>query len=285
MAYLAVAGLQLELAGEDNLSRLEREIDRTCQRYPWVQLLLLPELCTFGPNPGQAVALPGEVESRYREAAARNGVWLVPGSMFERAGERVYNTSPVIDPEGEVIARYRKQFPFAPYEKGVSGGDRFTVFEVPGAGRIGVIICYDMWFPETVRTLAWMGAEAILCPTMTTTIDRDVELSIARANAAINQVWFFNLNCAGHLGFGRSIVAGPDGTVIHTAGSGREIITAEIDFAHVRRVRERGLHGQTQTLKSFRDRPVDFPVYAAGAGAGALEELGPLELPQRPATD
>lgn len=137
-----------------------------------------------------------------------------------------------------------------------------------------------MWFPETVRTLAWMGAEAIICPTMTTTIDRDVELSIARANAAINQVWLMNLNNAGELGFGRSTVVGPDGTVIYTAGNGREIITAEVDFNHVRRVRERGLFGQCQTLKSFRDRRVSFPPYLEGAGPGAFDDLGELEVPE-----
>lgn len=281
MGHLAVAGLQLELANEDNLSLLEREIARACRRYPWVQMLVLPELCTFGPSPSLAVSLPGEVENCYREAAREHGIWLVPGSLFERDGDTVYNTAPVIDPEGEVVARYRKQFPFAPYEKDVAGGDRFVVFDVAGAGRLGIVICYDMWFPETIRQLVWLGAEAVICPTMTTTIDRDVELSIARANAAMHQVWFINLNSAGGLGFGRSIVVGPDGTVIHTAGSGREIITAEIDFAHIRRVRERGLHGQCQTLKSFRDRHVQFPVYAERAGDGAFGDLGSLTMPRR----
>jgi hypothetical protein len=129
-----------------------------------------------------------------------------------------------------------------------------------------------------------MGAEAIICPTMTTTIDRDVELAIARSHAATNQLWFFNVNTAGEIGFGRSTVVGPDGTVIYTAGSMREIITVELDFHHVRRVRERGLHGQCQTLKSFRDRNVQFQLYREGAGGGAFDELGPLEQPKIPSS-
>ncbi len=135
----------------------------------------------------------------------------VPGSLYERAGDKIYNTAPVIDPAGQVVARHRKIYPFTPYENGVASGDRATVFDVPGVGRFGVSICYDMWFPETSRALAWMGAEVILHPSLTNTIDRDVEISIARASAATNQCYFVDLNCAGNLGYGRSSVFGPGG--------------------------------------------------------------------------
>ena len=282
MAYLSMAALQLELCVEDNLSLIEKEIDLVKKRFPWIQLVVLPELCTFGPNPNLAVGMPGEIENCFREAALKNDLWLIPGSIFERRGQDVYNTAPVINPQGEVVARYRKQYPFLPYEKGVSAGDEFVVFDVPGAGRIGLIICYDMWFPETVRTLAWMGAEAIICPSLTNTIDREVELAIARSNAATNQLYFLNLNSAGRLAVGQTIFVGPDGQIIHQAGVGREIITVEMDFTHVRRVRERGLHGLCQTLKSFRDNEVEFPPYHnAQADPGAFGKLGPLEVPGR----
>jgi predicted amidohydrolase len=286
MAYLSMAALQLELGIEDNLSLIEREIDLVKQRFPWVQLVVLPELCTFGPSTELAVALPGEVENCFREAALKNALWLIPGSIFERQGQDVYNTAPVINPQGEVVARYRKQYPFLPYERGVSAGHRFVVFDIPGAGRIGLIICYDMWFPETVRTLAWMGAEAVICPSLTNTIDREIELAIARSNAATNQVYFLNLNSAGRLAVGRSIFVGPDGQVIHQAGAGREVITVEMDFRHVRRVRERGLHGLCQTLKSFRDHKVEFPPYReALKDDGAFARLGALQVPAMDSTD
>ena len=253
MSYLSIAGLQLELGVEDNLSIIEREIDLVVKRFPWVQMVVLPELCTFSAHTELAVKLPGEVENCFREAARRNGVWLLPGSLYERSEGRVFNTAPVIDPEGQVIARYRKQYPFYPYEKNVDGSDNFVVFEVPGVGRIGLIICYDIWFPEVVRQLAWMGAEAIIAPTLTNTVDRDAELAISRANAITNQLYFFGLNSAGRLGYGKSIVVGPDGTIIHQAASGRDIITIELDFKHVRRVRERGLHGLGQPLLQLID--------------------------------
>jgi predicted amidohydrolase len=279
MSYLSIAGMQLELGVEDNLSSIEREIDLVKKRFPWIQMVVLPELCTYGANSRMAVQLPGEVENCFRQAAKKNNIWLIPGSIYERRDELVFNTAPVINPDGDVVARYAKQYPFYPYEKNVAGSDNFVVFEIPGVGKIGLVICYDIWFPEIIRQLTWMGAEAIIAPTLTNTIDRDIELAISRANAATNQVYFLGLNAAGRLGYGQSIVAGPDGTVIHQASSGRDIIAVELDFNHVRRVRERGLHGLGQTLKSFRDASISYPVYQQGAGPGAYAELGALEMP------
>jgi len=281
MSYLSVAGLQLELGVEDNLSSIEREIDLVKKRFPWIQMMVLPELCTFGANTQLAVQLPGEVEKCFMRSAKKNGVWLIPGSIYERRGDEIFNTAPVINPAGEVVARYAKQYPFYPYEKNVTGSDNFVVFEIPGVGKIGLIICYDIWFPEIIRQLTWMGAEAIIAPTLTNTIDRDVELAISRANAATNQVYFFGLNSAGRLAYGQSIVVGPDGTIIHQAKVGRDIITVEMDFGHVRRVRERGLHGLGQPLKSFRDANITYPVYQQDAGPGAYAELGALTVPGR----
>lgn len=279
MSYLAVAGLQLELGTEDNLAVIEKEIDLVKKRFPWIQMVVLPELCTYGANAGMAVQLPGEVENCYREAARKNDIWLIPGSIYERRDGKIFNTAPVIDPNGEVVARYSKQYPFLPYEKNVNHSDNFVVFEVPGVGKIGLIICYDIWFPEIIRQLAWMGAEAIIAPTLTDTIDREVELAISRANAATNQLYFFGLNSGGRLACGQSIVVGPDGTVIHQASGGRDIIAVEMDFSYVRRVRERGMHGLTQPLKSFRDAAIHYPVYQKDAGAGAFAGLGALEVP------
>src|SRR3546814_17328061 len=101
------------------------------------------------------------------DLARTHGLWLVPGSLYERREGAVYNTAPVIDPEGKVVARYRKLFPFAPYERDVEPGSAFVVFDVPGAGRFGVSICYDMWLPETQRSLVSLGEEVILHTTLT----------------------------------------------------------------------------------------------------------------------
>lgn len=276
----AVAGIQMPVTTQgDNIAVMARYAAHVRKRFPWVGMLLFPELCVFGPNPALAQELPGDAEERLCRIAQQHGLWLVPGSLFERQGDHVYNTAPVIDPSGRVIARFRKLFPFRPYEQGVTAGREFVVFDVPDAGRFGVSICYDMWFPETTRQLAALGAEVILHPTMTDTIDRNIELSIARASAAMNQVYFFDINGVVEGGNGRSIVVDCAGQVLHEAGTAAQIIPVEIDFAKIRRERERGILGLGQPLKSFRDREVQFPVYAQdGSGHGALERLGPLAM-------
>jgi len=122
----------------------------------------------------------------------------------------------------------------------------------------------------------------ILHPTMTDTIDRDVELPIARASATINQCYFFDVNGVGDGGTGRSTVVDPSGVVLYEAGRGIEMVPIEIDLDRVRRERDRGVRGLGQTLKSFRDRPVEFPVYQRdGATESYLQGLGPVVHPVR----
>lgn len=280
----AVAAVQMPVISGDNLATIRAYAQHIRQRFPWVGMVLFSELCVFGPSPAHAQALPGPAEDELCKIAQDTGLWLIPGSMFERVQvggqERIYNTTPIINPQGQVVTRFRKLFPFRPYEQGISAGGDFVVFDVPGAGRFGVSICYDMWFPETTRQLVAMGAEVILHPTMTDTIDRDIELSIARASAAMNQVYFLDVNGVGHGGCGRSIVCDCSGYTLHEAAGEAQIIPIEIDFARIRRERERGLRGLGQPLKSFRDREIEFPVYdKARTGDGALAQLGPLVKP------
>lgn len=282
MATFAIAGLQLEIARGDNLAQMRAEIESVVARFPWVQMVVLGELSAFGSGTDRAESPAGPAEREFCRIAKALRLWLLPGSLYVRDGGQVFNTIPVINPDGDVVARHRKMFPFLPYETGVTPGAEFVVFDIPGCGRMGVSNCYDMWFPETTRTLAAMGAEVVLHPSMTNTIDRDVELAIARTNAAINQCYFLDINVAGPLGFGQSIVCGPGGEVIHQAGRVREVLPVEVDFDYVRRVRARGWQGVGQVLKSFRDRAVDFPVYGDRRREfEALQALGPLTRPAR----
>ncbi|MEO8066586.1 MAG: carbon-nitrogen hydrolase family protein [Flavobacteriales bacterium] len=287
MKPFSIAGIQMRTsAAKSNVEAMKLKLDLLMNIYPWVDMVLFSELCAYGPLTANAQAVPGEFEQEMCAAAAKHGIWLLPGSIFERAknaaGDTViYNTASVIDPEGSVVARYRKMFPFYPYEVGVTGGHEFCVFDVPDVGKFGVSICYDMWFPETTRTLAVMGAEVILHPTLTGTIDREIELSIARASAAINQCYFFDINGLDAGGSGRSIVCGPEGRVIYQAENNEEFIPIEINLEKVRRSRELGVLRLGQPLKSFRDHMIDFSVYQKGAKHPYLESLGPLIKPKR----
>ena len=281
MTPFAIAGVQMSLSAVvPNLDRMASRLGVLMQVYPWVQMVVFSELAPFGPLLANARMLPDDSEARFQELAHHHGIWLLPGSVFEQVGDTIYNTASVIDSDGSVVARYRKMFPFYPYENGVTGGDEFVVFDVPDIGRFGVSICYDMWLPETSRTLAAMGAEVILHPTLTSSIDRDVELAIARATAAQQQCFFFDVNGLGDCGIGRSIVIGPHGDVLHACGAGEEMFPIEIDLERVRRSREIGLKGLGQPLKSFRDRTVSFPVYQEDRRHhDFFAGLGPLSKP------
>lgn len=284
MTPFAIAGIQAPVyLHHDNVEALLHRLDVCMAKFPWVQMVLFSELAAHGPIPHKPEAEGGPTETAFQRAAAKHGIWLVPGSFFELAANgAIYNTAPVIDPSGHVIGRYRKMFPFLPYEQGIEYGTEFCVFDVPEAGRFGVSICYDIWFPETTRALTALGAEILLHPVLTNTVDRNVELSMARATAAQFQMYVFDINGLGAGGVGRSCVVDPAGTVLHQAGAGEEIVPIEINFEFVRRQREVGLHGLGQPLKSFRDRKVDFAVYdRARDGTHYWDALGALKVQER----
>ena len=282
MTPFAIAGVQMHVAAvHDNVKEMRHRLDVLMARFPWTQMVLFSELAPFGPLTRYAQPFPNEVIDGFCEDARRHGVWLIPGSMFERAEDGgIYNTAVVINPAGEIVAKYRKMFPFRPYEADVSAGTEFCVFDVPQVGRFGLSICYDIWFPETTRQLTSQGVEVLLHPVLTGTSDRDAELAIARATAAQFQCYVFDVNGLGAGGVGRSCVIDPSATVLHQSAGQEDLFPFEIDLDQVRRQRETGLRGLGQVLKSFRDRPVDFPVYDRASGTDAyLQTLGALEVP------
>lgn len=279
MSEFAIAGIQLDAADGDNLGKISKLIADTKKRFPWVDMIVLGELAATGPSVALAEPLPGPTESYFCTLARKHGLWIVNGSLYELVQNEVFNTTSVINPQGEVVARHRKLFPFLPYEKGVSAGREHTVFDIDGVGRFGVSICYDMWFPETTRAMCSLGAEVIIHPTMTNTADRDLELSIARASAGMNQCYFLDINCCGEIGNGRSIVVGPEGDIIYQAGESQDVIPVVVDPARARRSRERGLLALGQPLKSFRDSDVQYPQYTSPSSY--LRSLGPLDMPEK----
>jgi formamidase len=257
--------------------------------FPWVQLMMFHELVVPGLEQfvttenndtwkKSAEPIPGPLTERLCALARKTGKWLVPGSMYEQEGDKLYNTAVVISPMGEIVAKYRKMFPWLPYESGTTPGDQFCVFDIPNVGRFGLCICYDMWFPEVSRTLAWMGVEVILQPTLTTTSDRELELIMCRANALFNQCYFISVNGIGTWGGGRSTFIDPDGRVLQEAGANQTILTEIIDLDHVTRTREYGTLGLAQTLKQLRDSEHKFPIYEDGRLAkGSFDQLGAIK--------
>lgn len=283
MTPFSIAGVQMHVtANQENVTAMLHRIDLVMVRFPWVQMIVFSELAAYGPL---LTNHPDSVEDAHKalcEAAARHNVWILPGSMFERHEAGVYNVAVVINPAGEIVTSYAKMFPFRPYEADVRGGTEFCVFDVPEIGRFGVSICYDIWFPETTRTLVSMGAEVLLHPVLTGTIDREIELTIARSTAAMFQTYIFDINGLGPGGTGRSCVVDPSGTILYQAAGQEEVIPVEVDFDLVRRQRAVGLRGLGQTLKSFRDREVFFGTYDPTChDPRYLNSLGTLDMPQQ----
>ncbi|MFJ5138972.1 amino acid permease [Streptomyces sp. NPDC088707] len=133
-------------------------------------------------------------------------------------------------------------------------------------------------FPETVRQLAWLGAEIIVQPTLTTTRDREMELVCARANAWTNQVYVVNVNASDPAGVGSSAIVDPEGIVRQQAGTGEEILVDVLDLDTVTRVREQGSAGLNRPwaqLARYGER-IHLPMYG---GAFRTPEWAEKRIP------
>ena len=276
MRPLSIAALQtapVERRPDATLELLEEQVRAIRAAVPHVQLILLPELHLSAPPPileehsgyssEAAVSIPGPLTEALAGIAETAAVWLVPGSVYERTEDgQIHNTALAFAPDGELVAQYRKVFPWQPHETSAPG-EAFVAFEVPEIGRIGLAICYDGSFPETFRQLAWMGAEVVLQVNLTATSDREQELVMARANAVFNQLYVVSLNASVPAGVGRSVIVDPEGLVRVSAGSGEELLTDVLDLEAVERVRRFGTAGVSRMWDQvMREGPgIEFPMY------------------------
>ncbi|MER5867528.1 carbon-nitrogen hydrolase family protein [Kitasatospora sp. NPDC002040] len=294
MRTLAIAAVQTAPVPYDleaSWLRFAERIRTVHILFPHVQLVVVPELflSAEGPLLGEhpegwteraAVPIPGPLTDRLGALAVETGLWLVPGSVFERTPDgTIHNTALAISPQGEIAARYRKVFPWQPYED-VTPGTGFTVFDIPEVGRVGLAICYDGSFPETVRQLAWLGAEIVIQPTLTTTRDREMELVCARANAWTNQVYVVNVNAADPGGVGQSAIVDPEGTVRQQAGAGQEVLVDVLDLDAVTRVRRYGSAGLNRPWSQLAryGSTIQLPMYGGTFHTPAWLEEEQAEL-------
>ncbi len=263
------------------------EVESLLNRFPGTRLAAFPELHLCGVD-GEgddrtrqlretAEPLHGPRTRELAELAGDLGIWLAPGTVCE-AGDRgeLFNTALLFSPGGELAGWYRKIFPWRPHEP-YDPGDRFVVADLPGTGRIGFSICYDAWFPEVARHLAWLGAEVVLNPVQTTTPDRAQELVLARANAIVNQVFVASVNTAGPFGRGDSVLVGPEGEVLAALpGEAEGVLAHTIDLDDVTRVRREGTAGTNRMWAQFRpaDAPVHLPLYQGRIDPGRWSPRG-----------
>ena len=248
---------------KQNIEQVKKHLRYLNKVFPQVEMVVFPELSvsesTLEPKE-QAEKIPGELTHLFSHLAKKYGLWLIPGSIYEKSGSKIYNTSVVFSPEGDLIGKYRKRFPWCPYEKTVPGKEPF-VFTVGGVGKIGLMICYDLWFPEVARDLVDLGAEAILVPTMTTTGDRSQEQVISQATAITQQAYVVSCNGVGFGGVGGSLIVDPDGNILQQSGGSPFVQTAIIDFERVAMLRDKGVAGISHPWKDFRQNKQTFNVY------------------------
>ncbi|GAA0325219.1 nitrilase-related carbon-nitrogen hydrolase [Kineococcus aurantiacus] len=222
-----------------NLATLERAA--TAAARAGADLLVTPELFTSGYDPGRVHPDP-TVLPRVQDVARRTGVALVVSEPHEDAGvPRI--TAVVVDRDGTVRGRYVKTHLYGPAERAAFAPGDGTPLVVDVAGlRVGVLVCFDVEFPETVRGLALAGADVVVVPTAV--CDASVARVLLPARAYENRV---ALAYANHHGpapdgetfSGGSVLVGPDGRVLALAGADAPaLLVADVDADDVRRARD-----------------------------------------------
>jgi deaminated glutathione amidase len=252
---LRVAAVQLNSTADKarNLAAAERLVRGAAA--DGAELVALPEkwnLLAAGPEQlAGAEPLDGPSLGAARAWARDLGIYLVAGSVSESGGEKAFNTSVMIGPDGEDLAVYRKIHMFDVDAGGVSY--RESEHEQPGSEVVtaplgdlivGLSICYDLRFPELFRILALRGARMIVLPSaFTAATGRDHWEVLLRARAIENQLFVLAPNQLGpapphYDSFGRSAIVDPWGVVLATAPDEECFVAADLDLGAQDRVRE-----------------------------------------------
>lgn len=165
-----------------------------------------------------AESVPGPTTAALGEAARRHGCYVVAG-LYERVGAVVYNTSVLIGRDGRLVGSYRKtHLPNEEFTHGITPGDAYPVFATD-FGTVGMMICWDLQFPEPARALAAKGAEVILLP-----IWGGSEV-LARARAIENHITLVSSSYDM-----KTMVVNPRGDILCEATKDRPVVVAEVDL-------------------------------------------------------
>lgn len=237
---MRIALLQATSQPRDVAGNLRR-LDSACAsaRASGTDLLVTPEMYLTGYDIGadavRSLAEPadGPSSAAVCAVARSHGVAILYGYP-ERSGDAVYNAAQLVGPDGTRLASYRKTHLFGDSDRACfRASDRGPAVVEFGGWRLGLLICYDVEFPEAVRGLALGGADVVLVPTANM-IEYDVVADVlVPARAYENQVYVAYANYVGREGSltygGLSCVAGPAGAFVARAGPGEELVLADLD--------------------------------------------------------
>lgn len=257
MSRIKVAAIQLaaDASKVQNLEKVVRMIGEAVARYDPLDLIVLPEYCYGEPTAEtvtqMAESIPGPFSETMREQARTHRVNLVAGSFAEAAPDgRAFNTTLVYNRTGEELGRYRKTHlmdAMAFQESSfVAPGDSLCVCQTD-FGCFGVMVCYDLRFPEVARTLTLRGAEMIIVPAAfpsgkplpPRTDHWDV---LTTSTALYNLAYVATANQFGRLEkdypFGRSAIIDPWGITVAKAQGREDVVVGEMDLEYVRQLRK-----------------------------------------------
>ena len=218
--------------------------------------VLLPETFNVGFFPRENLAEQADrdgeiITMTFGALAAELHVNIVAGSAVTLRGDKVYNTAYVFDRAGTCVASYDKTHLFTPMgeHEYFTPGKSLCTFTLDGV-KCGLIICYDLRFPELTRSLVLAGADLLFVPAQWPAVRREHWQILNRARAIENQIFLACCNSCGTAGEtvygGFSAVYDPWGTVLAEAGAHEEIITADCDFTVKEQIRS--------SINVFRDR-------------------------------
>ncbi|MEU3857288.1 carbon-nitrogen hydrolase family protein [Streptomyces sp. NPDC028722] len=210
-------------------------------------LLAAPEMFLTGYAIGDDIArlaepADGDSADAVAEIASRHGLALAYGYP-ERDGDTVYNSAQLISADGTRLANYRKTHLFGCFERDhFTPGERHVVQAELNGLTVGLLICYDVEFPENVRAHALAGTDLLLVPTAQMHPYQFVAESMIPVRAFENQMYVAYVNRVGREGefefVGLSVLAGPDGVARARAGRAEQLVVADADPAFLAASRE-----------------------------------------------
>lgn len=239
---MKIAAYQMQSVPGDVSANLDKIADAARRAAAGgASILVAPELALTGYGAGRAVhehaeTAEGAQVTRLNEIAAETGIAILAG-FSERAGETFRNSAVYVD--GVALPTvYAKCNLYGPYERGLfEQAKPETVIVERGGMSLGILICYDVEFPENVRRLAMAGVDAILVPTALPASDHDAFIArkMVPVRAFENQVFVAYVNhCGTDERFayaGLSAIIAPDGTLLAKAGEeGEALLIAELDL-------------------------------------------------------
>lgn len=246
-----VALVQLDCSTSEPVAqRVTRTLELVDRHADECDLMVLPELWHVGAFDidrarQHAQGIDSPLVAALAALAGEHRIWLHGGSIAERDDDgRIFNTSLMFAPDGELVASYRKIHLFG-FDGGettvMSGGDELVVVDTP-LGPTGLATCYDLRFPELFRALVAGGATTILVSSGWPAPRIEHWDVLTRARAIENQAWVLACNEVGEqpgirLG-GHSVVINPRGVAIAQAGEGEEVLVVDVDPDEATRWRE-----------------------------------------------